>query len=85
LPFRPAGRELFDETLIGLRHPRFGPGEYDAGMHQILLAFLKDQTAATAIEYSLIAAGIMLAIVVSVTSIGPILNTTFSAVSAGLK
>ncbi len=48
-------------------------------------AFLKDQTAATAIEYALIAAGISIVIVAAVNGIGTKLNTTFSSVSTQLK
>jgi pilus assembly protein Flp/PilA len=51
----------------------------------MLRAFLKDTSAATAIEYSIIAGGIALAIVATVYSIGPKLNSTFSSVSTQLK
>ncbi|MGN6591123.1 MAG: Flp family type IVb pilin [Sphingomicrobium sp.] len=51
----------------------------------VLVAFLKNEAAATAIEYSLIAAGISIAIVAAVNSIGASLNTTFSSVSTQLK
>ena len=50
-----------------------------------LRAFLRDQDAATAIEYALIAAGISIVIVVAVTTIGTTLNTTFSSISTDLK
>jgi pilus assembly protein Flp/PilA len=50
-----------------------------------LRAFLRGQNGATAIEYALIAAGISIVIVASVTSIGTTLSTTFSNVSAQLK
>ena len=53
-------------------------------MIQKLRAFLKDKSAATAIEYS-IAGGIALAIIATVYSIGPKLNSTFSSVSTQLK
>jgi pilus assembly protein Flp/PilA len=52
-----------------------------AKLHQ----FLTDGSGATAIEYSLIAGGIALAIIASVYSIGPKLNSTFSSVSSQLK
>ena len=55
------------------------------GMVKKLSAFLKDQTAATAIEYALIAAGISIVIVAAVNGIGTKLNTTFSSVSTQLK
>ena len=50
-----------------------------------LKAFLKDETAATAIEYGLIAAGISVAIISVVKGLGTKLNTTFSSISSQLK
>jgi pilus assembly protein Flp/PilA len=50
-----------------------------------LKAFLQEESATTAIEYSLIAGGIALAIIAVVMSIGPKLNTTFSSISSQLK
>ncbi len=50
-----------------------------------LRAFLRDQSGATAIEYALIAAGISIVIIVSVTSIGTTLNSTFSSVTTQLN
>jgi pilus assembly protein Flp/PilA len=47
--------------------------------------FLQDQSGATAIEYGLIAAGIAVAIVVVVKSVGTELNTTLTSVQNGLK
>ena len=49
------------------------------------LRFLQDETGATAIEYGLIAAGIAVAIIVAVQTLGTNLNTTFSSVSTALK
>jgi pilus assembly protein Flp/PilA len=51
----------------------------------ILVAFLKDETGATAIEYGLIAAGISVVIITSVNAIGSKLNTTFQLISDSLK
>jgi pilus assembly protein Flp/PilA len=48
-------------------------------------AFLQDETAATAIEYGLIAAGISLAIIAAVNGLGSKLNTKFSAINSSLK
>jgi len=48
-------------------------------------SFPAGQKGATAVEYALIAAGISIVIVASVTSIGTTLSTTFSNVSAQLK
>jgi len=47
--------------------------------------FLRDETAATAIEYGLIAAGISLAIIAIVNGLGTKLNTKFTAVNTSLK
>jgi pilus assembly protein Flp/PilA len=44
-----------------------------------------DESGATAIEYGLIAAGISVAIIVAVNTIGTNLNTTFSSISTQLK
>ena len=49
------------------------------------LAFLKDESGATAIEYGLIAAGISIVIIASVNAIGSSLNVIFSNVSTQLK
>jgi len=54
-------------------------------MWQLLRAFIKDEVAATAIEYAIIAAGISIVIVAAVNGIGTKLNTTFSSVSTQLK
>ena len=50
-----------------------------------LVAFLKDENGATAIEYGLIAAGISIAIIAAVNGLGTNLNTTFTNVSTQLK
>jgi pilus assembly protein Flp/PilA len=50
-----------------------------------IIRFLKDENAATAIEYGLIAAGITLAIIPVITGLGTRLKTTISAVSAALN
>jgi pilus assembly protein Flp/PilA len=47
-------------------------------------AFLKNESGATAIEYGLIAAGIAVAIIAAVNTLGSQLNTTFSSVSSAL-
>jgi pilus assembly protein Flp/PilA len=52
---------------------------------QILTRFLKDETAATAIEYGLIAAGISLAIISVINGMGAKLNTKFSSINSSLK
>jgi pilus assembly protein Flp/PilA len=50
-----------------------------------LIAFLKNESGATAIEYGLIAAGISVAIIAVVNGLGSKLNTTFSSVSSQLR
>jgi len=51
----------------------------------MLAKFFKDESGATAIEYGLIAAGISIAIVVVVTSVGGKLVKTFAIVGAALN
>jgi len=46
--------------------------------------FLRDESGATAIEYGLIAAGISVAIIATVNTLGGQLKTTFSTVSTQL-
>jgi pilus assembly protein Flp/PilA len=47
--------------------------------------FFRDESGATAIEYGLIAAGISVAIIAVVSSLGTALNTTFTSVATALK
>jgi len=47
--------------------------------------FLDDESAATAIEYGLIAAGIAVAIITVVGTLGTSLNSTFTSISNALK
>lgn len=47
--------------------------------------FLADQSAATAIEYGLIAAGISLAIIAAVNGLGSNLNGLFTSINSSLK
>ncbi|MGC1777009.1 MAG: Flp family type IVb pilin [Xanthobacteraceae bacterium] len=54
-------------------------------LHDNARRLLRDETGATAIEYGLIAAGISVAIIVAVQTLGSNLNTTFSSVSTALK
>ena len=50
-----------------------------------LIAFLKNDSGATAIEYGLIAAGISVAIIAVVNGIGTQLNAKFTSISTQLK
>jgi pilus assembly protein Flp/PilA len=54
-------------------------------MRRRLVAFIKDETGATAIEYGLIATGIALAIIPVITGVGGHLKTTFQTISTALK
>ncbi len=54
-------------------------------MTKYILGFLNNESGATAIEYGLIAAGIAVAIVAAVTTLGGKLTSTFGLVSAALK
>jgi pilus assembly protein Flp/PilA len=53
-------------------------------MHH-LIAFLKDERAATAIEYGLIATGIAVAIIPMLTGVGSKTKTVFAALQTALK
>ena len=63
------------------------PGIYQevAQVKRLLTRFFADQSAATAIEYGLIAAGISLAIIAAVNGIGSTLNTSFTTLNTSLK
>jgi pilus assembly protein Flp/PilA len=51
----------------------------------LIFRFLKDETAATAIEYGLIAASIALAVIAVINGLGSKLNTKFSSINSSLK
>jgi pilus assembly protein Flp/PilA len=50
-----------------------------------LVKFVKDESGATAIEYGLIAAGISVAIIAVVNTLGTKLNASFTNVSNNIK
>jgi pilus assembly protein Flp/PilA len=50
-----------------------------------IAAFLKNESGATAIEYGLIAAGISVAIITVVNTLGTTLNAKFDSISTQLK
>ena len=54
-------------------------------MKASILRFWRDETAATAIEYGLIAAGISLAIIAAVNGLGSNLNGMFTSINTSLK
>jgi pilus assembly protein Flp/PilA len=53
-------------------------------MFDLLKRFANDESGATAIEYSLIAAGISVAIITVVNSLGSQLKSTFTKISSQL-
>jgi pilus assembly protein Flp/PilA len=54
-------------------------------MSKQIVRFARNEGGATAIEYGLIAAGISVAIITVVASLGSALNTTFTSVATALK
>jgi len=54
-------------------------------LKRTLLNFFSDESGATAIEYGLIAAGIALAIIAVVNSLGTNLNDKFTSINSSLK
>ena len=54
-------------------------------MKNLTLSFFKDETAATAIEYGLIAAGISVVIIVIVKTLGATLSAKFTSISTQLR
>ena len=52
---------------------------------RLVTSFLRDESGATAIEYGLIAAGISVAIITVVTTVGSKLVTTFTKVGDNLQ
>jgi pilus assembly protein Flp/PilA len=54
-------------------------------VRHLFLQFSKDETAATAIEYALIAAGIALAIVTAISNLGTTVNSQYTAIGTSLK
>jgi len=54
-------------------------------LKRMVLKFWSDESGATAIEYGLIAAGIALAIITVVNSLGSTMNEKFGSISSSLK
>ena len=52
---------------------------------RLIVKFWKDESAATAIEYGLIATGIAVAVIPVITGLGTRLRTTFSTISTAIK
>jgi pilus assembly protein Flp/PilA len=56
----------------------------ELSMTNLVKRFAKDESGATAIEYGLIAAGISVAIIAAVQTLGGSLNATFTTVNSKL-
>ena len=54
-------------------------------MKTLVLAFFRDESGATAIEYGLIAAGIAIAIITAVQGVGSKLSSNFDSISTSLR
>ncbi len=54
-------------------------------MRKLIAKFLADQSAATAIEYCLIAVGLSIVILAAVNGIGTTLSGKFTSVNASIK
>jgi pilus assembly protein Flp/PilA len=50
-----------------------------------ILQFLSDRSAATSIEYAMIAAGVSIVVLAAVTSLGSSVSTTFTSVTSAIK
>jgi pilus assembly protein Flp/PilA len=60
-------------------------GATEFEMRKLISRFLADQSAATAIEYCLIAVGISIVILVAVNGIGTTVNAKFTSINSSLK
>lgn len=54
-------------------------------MKNLVTRFLKDESGATAIEYGLIAAGLAVAIIAAVNTLGPAITANFTAIAGQLS
>jgi len=54
-------------------------------MQNLVTRFLKNESGATAIEYGLIAAGIAVAIIAAVNTLGGTLKTTFGNINTSIN
>ena len=54
-------------------------------MKNLFARFVNDESGATAIEYGLIAAGISLAIIAIVNTLGTTINAKFNSINTSLK
>jgi pilus assembly protein Flp/PilA len=63
----------------------FSKMSVEAKLQRTFLKFLSDESGATAIEYGLIAAGISLAIIAIVNSLGVNITAKFTSINTSLK
>jgi pilus assembly protein Flp/PilA len=93
---KPGHDEKIESTSPGSAPDAFalsrcGQGRFRIGtkgviaMRTLISEFFEDETAATAIEYGLIAAGISVAIIVAVQGLAVALRATFFNVSTALR
>jgi len=61
------------------------PDVFNNKLDRLLKQFIADQSGATSIEYALIAAGIALAIIAAVNSLGTKLAGKFTSINSSLK
>ena len=81
----PCHRRYKAACLTAMRHgSSTGAQSKGTTMTTIIKRFVKNESGATAIEYGLIAAGISVAIVTVVKTVGSQLVTTFTSVQKGL-
>jgi pilus assembly protein Flp/PilA len=83
-PWVEIGHPLNAFAILGLLSPE-PSSTLEFQMSKLCARFLKDESAATAIEYGLIAAGISIAIVAVVNGLGTNLNTKFTDINNSLK
>jgi pilus assembly protein Flp/PilA len=88
-PGSPFFVRVFLATWAPYRRHRTTAGKAEVTWAEIMKTlfrnFLKDESAATAIEYGLIAAGISIAIISVVNGIGSNLRTKFTSISSQLR
>ena len=76
---------MVKSSRIDTPHLAAGRSEGSICSVKTVRRFLADETGATAIEYGLIAAGIALAIIASVTGLGTKLSGKFGTISTSLR
>ena len=81
----PYEMELFHHGVWATEAAPAGAIGEEQSVRKSITRFIRDESAATAIEYGLIAAGIAVAIIATVQALGTNLNSTFSTVSTSLK